>query len=148
MITAEIFVEDGTADAEYVEASEGAVLVREHGIDRIRVTASAEDVVARTVDVVRGSGARVLRVSPWVVSVPELAALTGEDRDEVRKWTRRKGFPAVFGNLRSHKMWLLEELVDWFADEGISLKVTPPTAEMRRELSTRLGESVGGAGEE
>ena len=102
MITAEIFVEDGTADAEYVEASEGAVLVREHGIDRIRVTASAEDVVARTVDVVRGSGARVLRVSPWVVSVPELAALTGEDRDEVRKWTRRKGFPAVFGNLRSH----------------------------------------------
>lgn len=137
MITAELFVRNG---GDYSDVGLGdAVLVGEHGIDRLRVSAPAEALVARVREIVEGLGIEVLRVAPGVVSVPELAGLTGVERDEVRKWTRRAGFPTVFGNLRGHKIWLLEELVGWFDAQGIELAYRPPTREQRAELESALG---------
>lgn len=138
MITAELFVRDAASFDD--SAFEDAVLVREHGIDRLRVTCPEEQLVERVVAIVDELGIEVLRVAPGVVSVPELAELTGAEREEVRKWTRRAGFPPVFGNLRGHKIWLLEELVGWLDREGIELAAYPPSREQRVALEAALAE--------
>lgn len=118
-------------------------LARRKGVDTLTVLAADEaaapGVVERAVEKLRHAvdGVRVVRVSPGVVSVPELSALTGIDRETVRKWTKREDFPPMFDNLRGHKLWLWREVIDWVEREsGTGFDDRPPGAELERRLNS------------
>lgn len=127
----------------------GGQLDRTHGVDTLTVEAASEETsVAAVLAVVdklnkRIDGAVVRRVSPGIVSVPEIAAATGIDREVVRKWTKWEEFPPMFDNLRGHQMWLWREIIDWVEKEAkITLASRPPNAQLERELGQALGLKV------
>lgn len=118
-------------------------LARNKGVDTLTVIAADEaaapGVVEKAVEKLRhaADGARVARVSPGVVSVPELSALTGVDRETVRKWTKREDFPPLFDTLRGHKLWLWREVIDWVEHEsGVVFGDRPPSTELERRLNS------------
>lgn len=130
------------AFANLAESFSGGELARHRGVDTLTVVAADEGAapgaVDKAVEKLRNAvdDARVTRVSPGVVSVPELSALTGVDREKVRAWTRREDFPAMFDNLRGHKLWLWREVIDWVEQEtGTVFDDRPPSKELERRLN-------------